>query len=45
MDYVKMNLRNIGVRNGVQEVWTKQNGHLSWSKPKPKLKRWSAKNE
>jgi hypothetical protein len=28
MDYVELGFRTMGVKNGEQQLWTEQNGHL-----------------
>jgi hypothetical protein len=45
MDDVEVDVRNMAVKSGEQELWTEQNGHMSWGKPRPNLESCSAKQE
>lgn len=40
-----MDLRNVGVNNWEQELWTEQIWCLWWGKPRPNLKSHSVKEE
>jgi hypothetical protein len=45
MDDVELDFKIVGVKNGEQELWTQQNGHLSWGKPRLNLKVCSIEEE
>lgn len=45
MDDVKLDLRNMVVKNGEQQLWMEKNGHQSWGKPRPNSECSSAKEE
>jgi len=45
MDDAESDPRNIEEIDGEHKLWTKQNGHLSWKKPKPNWKSHNAKEE
>ena len=45
MDDVELDLRNVGVKNWEQELWTEQTGCLWWGKPRPYFNGHSVKEE
>jgi hypothetical protein len=48
MDDVELDLKNRRTwvwKDGKQELWTEENGQLSWAKPRPKLKGSNTKEE
>ena len=45
MDDAESELRYMGVKDGEQELWAEQNGHMSWGKPRTNLKKCSVKEQ
>jgi hypothetical protein len=46
VDDIEPDFWNMGVKRYIgQELWTEENGHLSWGKPRPNLKGCSAKED